>query len=77
MKIKIEQLLGTSQESYIWMLCTETSQLCSSPIFSSEKEAINSANQFVEMFNDPSVVLETKSMSFIKKGLELITGGKS
>lgn len=82
MRIKVEKLLGTGEESYIWMLCTETSQICGGPVFLKASDAIAHAEEFVRMFNNPEIQIENTAPPpapvpvLIKKGFQLLAGGK-
>ena len=83
MRIKVEKLLGTGEESYIWMLCTETSQICGGPVFLKASDAIAHAEEFVKMFNNPEIQIGNTAPPqsaqvpvLVKKGFQLLTGGK-
>lgn len=82
MRIKVERLLGTEEESYVWMLCCGTSQICGGPVFLKADDAIAHAELFIQMFNDPNNLLnkrnESNTISLVKskKPFEIIDGGK-
>lgn len=73
MEMKIENVLGTENKSYIWSLYVNNSQLCCSQIFENESDAINNANVFIDLFNS-SEKLEKKKPK--KRMFGLIFGNK-
>ena len=81
MRIKVEKLFGTDEESYVWMLCTDTSQICGGPVFSKASDAMAHAEKFVEMFNNSEIQIGNTAppvqTTTLKKSFGLIHGGKS